>query len=110
MRTRSKQSELLLTVQRLDRELRLWKRCGALLFLMAVGAFCAGSRYAQDIPDVVAAKKGFVVTDKNGQIRSYLFGCRKRWACRHVLNRQNGQKTRWPWRESARRRLRRRRL
>ena len=71
MRTRSKQSELLLTVQRLDRELRLWKRCGALLFLMAVGAFCAGSRYAQDIPDVVAAKKGFVVTDKNGQIRSY---------------------------------------
>ena len=30
----------------------------------------------QDIPDVVAAKKGFVVTDKNGQIRSY-FGFQK---------------------------------
>jgi hypothetical protein len=66
------EQELRKTVEGLKRDLRLWKVATVSLAIPVLLMFCAGSAIFEDVPDFVTARRGFVVTDKKGDTRSFL--------------------------------------
>jgi hypothetical protein len=59
-------------IYRIESQLRLWKVLFALPILALVILFCGGSKLLEDIPQLVKAQTGFMVSDKEGRMRIFL--------------------------------------
>ena len=59
-------------IYRIESQLRLWKVLFALPILALVILFCGGSKFLEDIPRLVKAQSGFMVSDKEGRMRIFL--------------------------------------
>ncbi len=59
-------------VSRIESQLRLWKVLFALPILALIILFCGGSKFLEDIPRLVKAQTGFMVSDKEGRTRIFL--------------------------------------
>jgi hypothetical protein len=59
-------------IYRIESQLRLWKALFALPIVALVILFCGGSKLLEDIPQLVKAQTGFMVSDKEGRTRIFL--------------------------------------
>ncbi len=59
-------------IYRIESQLRLWKVLFALPILALIILFCGGSKFLEDIPRLVKAQTGFMVSDKEGRTRIFL--------------------------------------
>jgi hypothetical protein len=64
--------ELGAIVRRLQGEVRLWKRLVSLLLVAVTMFICSGSKFFEGVPNVVTAREGFALTDREGRVRAFL--------------------------------------